>query len=63
MGNRSFFAENSTVALGASPDVTVRTHADFCRPHYAEGPLVDAVRARLLARADAILNEPIKRVA
>ncbi len=63
MGNRSFFAENGTVALAASPDAAVRTHADFCRPYHADGPLVDAVRARLGARADAIHSEPIKRVA
>ena len=63
MGNRNFFAENGTVALGGKPDAAVRTHTDFCRPYYADGPLVDAVRARLLARADAVLSEPIKRAA
>ena len=53
MGNRDFFAENVTVALAASPDTPIRTHADFCRPYYAEGSLVDAVRARLHTRAAA----------
>ena len=63
MRNRSFFVENGTVLLAASPDAVVRTHADFCRPYYADGPLVDAVRARLGARADVLKSEPIKRVA
>ncbi len=52
MGNRAFFAEAGTVALGAIPDAPVRTHADFCRPYLASGPLVEAVRGRLAARAD-----------
>ena len=51
MGNRTFFAENSTVALSASPDTDDRTHDDFCRPFHACGPLVEAVRVRLAARA------------
>ena len=63
LGNRSFFAENGTVALAALPDAPVRTHADFCRPYYADGPLVDAIRARLGARSDVLQSEPIKRVA
>ena len=54
MGNRGFFAENSTVGLGAPPDALVRTHANFCRPYYAGGPIVDAVLARLRSRAATI---------
>ena len=61
MGNRSFFTENGTVSLTASPD-SVRTHADFCRPYYADGPLVDAVQARLGARAVAVYGERVKNV-
>ena len=53
MGNRGFFVENGIVDLGATPDATARTHADFCRPFHASGALVDAVRARLDARAEA----------
>ena len=51
MGNRSFFAEGAVVALDASPDVPVVTHADFCRPFHAAGALVEVVRAQLAARA------------
>ena len=51
MGNRLFFAEGDVVALDASPDVPVVTHADFCRPFHADGALVEVVRAQLAARA------------
>ena len=51
MGNRSFFAEGAVVALDASPDVPVVTHADFRRPFHAAGALVEVVRAQLAARA------------
>ena len=53
MGNRPFFADADLVALEASPDVdaSARTHADFCRPFHGNGPLVDAVRSQLYARA------------
>ena len=51
MGNRSFFVESGSVKLNASPDAPLRTHTDFCRPFCADGPLVDAVRAKLAARA------------
>ena len=51
MGNRSFFAEGDLVALHASPDAKVKTHADFCRPFVAEGSEVEAVKARLCGRA------------
>ena len=47
MGNRSFFAERGVVALAASPDAPVRTHADFCRPFHENGAVVEAVRATL----------------
>ena len=57
MGNRNFFAELGTVALTASPDAPARTHADFCRPFYASGPLVDAVRARLSAGTHAFQSK------
>ena len=49
MGNRSFFAETGVVALAGVPD-GARTHADFCRPFAASGPLVEAARARLAVR-------------
>ena len=51
MGNRGFFADGSVVALGAGPDAPMRTHADFCRPFVADGPMVEAVKARLQERA------------
>ena len=51
MANRSFFIESDIVALGTAPDVAPPTHADFCRPFHGDGPLVEAVRARLAARA------------
>ncbi len=53
MGNRGFFIETEAVALAAGPDAPVRTHADFCRPFHGAGPLVEAVRGRLAARAVA----------
>ena len=51
MGNRSFFAEADVTRLVASPDASISTHADFCRPFFAEGPVLDAVRAQLNRRA------------
>ncbi len=54
MGNRSFFAEAGVVDLDAGPDAPVRTHADFCRPYHADGPLVAFVRERLAARSSAL---------
>ena len=49
MGNRGFFAEGDVVTLDASPDAdpALRTHADFCRPFYAAGPMVEVVQAQL----------------
>ena len=54
MGNRGFFAEAGVVALDASPDAPVPTHADFCRPFHAEGAVVDVVRTQLFARAEKL---------
>ena len=54
MGNRGFFREAAIVDLAAGPDVggkSLRTHADFCRPFHADGPVVEAARARLQALA------------
>ena len=51
MGNRGFFAESGAATLHAPPDAPVATHADFCCPYAAEGPLVDGVRRRLATRA------------
>jgi serralysin len=55
MGNRAFFVENDVVAFDVSPDADLdRTHADFCRPYYFEGALVEAARGQLRARALAL---------
>ena len=54
MGNRGFFAESGVVALDASPEAPVATHADFCRPFHMEGALVEVVRAQLVARAKTL---------
>lgn len=56
MGNRAFFAESDAVDLSSLPDadLAARTHADFCRPFHADGVLVDAVRAQLRRRAEAL---------
>ncbi len=51
MGNRTFFGAGDVVALHGNPDGHVPTHADFCRPFVDGGPLHEAVRARLGARA------------
>ena len=55
MGNRGLFKEAGVVDLAAGPDADParRTHADFCRPFHADGKLVQAVRERLWARAEA----------
>lgn len=50
MGNRSFFAEGDLVSLSGIPDAPIVTHDDFCRPFYVGGPLVDALRLRLMSR-------------
>ena len=54
MGNRSFFAEAETTALHASPDASVVTHDDFCRPFHQDGPVVAFVRERLAARSPSL---------
>jgi len=58
MGNRAFFGTGGVVDLHATPDGTNpvgRTHADFCRPfHGAGSPVVEFLRGRLHARAEAL---------
>jgi hypothetical protein len=54
MGNRNFFAEECVVDLNALPDSIIRTHVDFCRPFFADGPIVEAVRARLATQAELL---------
>ena len=62
MGNRGFFKEADVVSLGAEPDGRGPTHADFCRPYHDHGPLLDAVRAMLNARArDCAIGLPEHR--
>ncbi|SFK39818.1 Hint domain-containing protein [Methylorubrum salsuginis] len=52
MGNRAFF---EVASIGLGPDAPAgRTTADFCRPFHEDGALVEAVRARLQARAGAL---------
>jgi len=51
MRNRSFFTESGVVGLTAVPDAPILTHADFCRPYYADGVVVETVRTLLRARA------------
>ncbi|WP_177202225.1 Hint domain-containing protein [Methylobacterium sp. ap11] len=52
-GNRAFFAENDVVDLDLTPDDRP-AHADFCRPFHEDGVLVDAARAQLRRRAEAL---------
>ncbi len=54
MGNRAFFQAADVVDLAVGPDAdpSQRTHADFCRPFHAAGPLVDAVKVQLRKRAE-----------
>lgn len=55
MGNRGFFPqEGEAVALYGVPDAVPATHADFCRPFHAAGPVVDFVRERLAARVSQL---------
>ena len=54
MGNRCFFAESRVVRVAVSPDgdpSAARSHAEFCRPFHAAGPIVEAVRGKLAAHA------------
>ena len=53
MGNRSSFEETPSL-LPALLEGAGRTHADFCRPVLTEGPVLEFVRERLLARAEEI---------
>ncbi len=54
MGNRDFFVGGDATALHGLPDATIATHADFCRPFHAGGPVVALVRERLLTRAAVV---------
>jgi hypothetical protein len=53
MGNRGGFEEHRGLLL-AFEEGRERTHADFCRPVVTEGPVLDFVRQRLVARAEEI---------
>jgi hypothetical protein len=53
MGNRGAFEELRGL-LPAVMEGRERTHADFCRPVVTEGPILDFVRQRLVARAEEI---------
>lgn len=50
LGNRRVFTESTIVEFAAVPDASIATHGAFCRPFHADGPVVEAVRARLAAR-------------
>ncbi|SEP39645.1 Hint domain-containing protein [Methylobacterium sp. ap11] len=52
-GNRAFFAESDVVGLALAPDDRP-VHAEFCRPFHEDGVLVDAARAQLRRRAEAL---------
>jgi hypothetical protein len=49
MGNRGTFEGESVAAFAEGRD---KTHADFCRPVVTEGPVLEFVRQRLIARAE-----------
>ena len=53
MANRGAFEELRGL-LPAMMEGRERTHADFCRPVVTEGPVLDFVRQRLLARTEEI---------
>jgi hypothetical protein len=55
-GNRDFFVETGVVSLAAKPDGDWRADAPprFCRPFHESGPLVEATRAQLQRRAEAM---------
>ncbi len=53
-GNRGFFVEAESVELDAKPDAVERALAEFCRPFHEKGPLVEAARLQLAARARAL---------
>ncbi len=52
-GNRAFF-EEAGGSLDALDEGRTKTHADFCRPVVLDGPVLDFVRRRLIARAEAV---------
>ena len=61
MGNRGFFPRpGQATALHAVPDAAPATHADFCRPFHAAGPVVEFVRERLAARALLLNWTPVE---
>ena len=62
MGNRSAFAE---AALEPAPEGfrPHKTHADFCRPFVADGPILEFARRRLAERAAALGWTPSSDVA
>ncbi|MFH6786454.1 MULTISPECIES: Hint domain-containing protein [Methylobacterium] len=49
--NRRFFAQADGAPADARPDAQAPSQADFCRPFFETGPLVETVRIRLQARA------------
>jgi hypothetical protein len=53
MANRGFFGERRGL-LPANLEGRGRTYADFCRPVVLDGPVLDFVRQRLIARAETI---------
>jgi hypothetical protein len=57
MANRGGFEELRGV-LPTQVEGLERTHADFCRPVVTEGPMLDFVRQRLVARAEEIGWKP-----
>jgi hypothetical protein len=59
MGNRGSFEEMRGL-LPAILDGGDRTHADFCRPVLTEGPVLEFVRQRLVARAEEIGWGPVR---
>ncbi|WP_342149798.1 Hint domain-containing protein [Methylorubrum sp. SB2] len=53
-GNRRFFANAEATDLTAVPDARSVGPLPFCRPFHEAGPLVELVRDRLRARAEAL---------
>jgi hypothetical protein len=51
-GHRNMFEGEASMAL--HPDFRVMGDADFCAPMVREGAVLETVRARLLARAEAL---------
>jgi hypothetical protein len=58
VGNRGFFLEAGLTSLDRRPDAALdaegRAKLPFCRPFYESGALVEAARAALAARAEAL---------